>query len=191
MFTKVDLEAKVEIGSQIIHPIIDLSVGIGIEIEGITITGIIIGPTIGIDPGTTLGITLEEVTIDQMIDRTIIDKTIGEIITDRTIEETIEIDKSLEHDCQQRYRNRSESRDRQRTYSSDNSRSRDRNSDGQMQQRARTLSDDRGRSRSRSRSNSRVSANRDQLRCYRCGEYDHLPKTAQTPQQMMKWDIVT
>ena len=36
-----NLEAKVEIGNQIPHPIIDLSVGIGIEIEGITTTGII------------------------------------------------------------------------------------------------------------------------------------------------------
>ena len=68
----------------------------GIEIEGITTTGIIIGPTIGIDPGTTLGITLEEVTISQMINRAITDKTIGEIITDKTIEDTIDIDKTLE-----------------------------------------------------------------------------------------------
>ena len=36
------------------------------------------------------------------------------------------------------------------------------------------LSDDRDRSRSRSRSNSRVITNRDQLRCYRYGEYDHF-----------------
>ena len=34
-----------------------------------------------------------------------------------------------------------------------------------------TLSDDRE---SRSRSNSRVSTNRDRLRCYMCGEYDHF-----------------
>ena len=46
--------------------------------------------------------------------------------------------------------------------------------DGQVHQRARTLSDDRDRSRSRSRSNSRVSTNRDHLRCYRHGEYDHF-----------------
>ena len=59
-FMRVDLEAKVEIGNQVTHPVIDLSVGIGIEIEGITITGIIIGPIIGIDPGTTLGITLKK-----------------------------------------------------------------------------------------------------------------------------------
>ena len=36
----------------------------------------------------------------------------------------------------------------------------------------RTLSDDRDMS--RSRFNSRVNTNRDQLRCYRCCEYDHF-----------------
>ena len=35
------------------------------------------------------------------------------------------------------------------------------------------LSDERE-DRSRSRSNSRVSTNRDQVRCYRCREYDHF-----------------
>ena len=40
-----------------------------------------------------------------------------------------------------------------------------------MQSRSRTLSDDRG---SRSRSTSRVNTNRDRLRCYRHGEYDHF-----------------
>ena len=40
-----------------------------------------------------------------------------------------------------------------------------------MQPRSRTLLDDRG---SRSRSNSRGNTNRDRLRCYRCGEYDHF-----------------
>ena len=53
-----------------------------------------------------------------------------------------------------------------------NSRSRDGDRDGQRQQRAGTLSDDRDRS--RFRSNSRVSINKDQLRCYRGGEYDHF-----------------
>ena len=81
-------------------------------------------------------------------------------------------------DSQQRYGGRSESIDRSRN-SSDNSKGRDRNRDGHVQQRARTLSDDR--ERSRSRSNPRGSTNRDQLRCYRCGEYDHFgqecPKT--------------
>ena len=41
----------------------------------------------------------------------------------------------------------------------------------------RTLSDereDRSRPESRSRSNSRVSTNRDRIRCYRCREYDHF-----------------
>ena len=41
-----------------------------------------------------------------------------------------------------------------------------------MQPRSRTLSDDRGGL--KSRSNSRVNTNRDRLRCYRCGEYDHF-----------------
>ena len=40
-----------------------------------------------------------------------------------------------------------------------------------MQPWSQTLSDDRG---SRSISKSRVNANRDKLRCYRCGEYDHF-----------------
>ena len=41
-----------------------------------------------------------------------------------------------------------------------------------MQNRSRTLSNDRGGS--RSRSNPRINTNRDRLRCYRCGEYDHF-----------------
>ena len=40
-----------------------------------------------------------------------------------------------------------------------------------MQPRSRNLSDERG---SRSRSNSGVNTNRDRLRCYRYGEYDHF-----------------
>ena len=92
-FTKVDLEAKVEIGNEITHPVIDLSVGIGIEIEGNITTEIIIGPTTEIDLGTTIDMTIEEVTIGLMIDRITTDNKIGKIITDRTTEETIEIDK--------------------------------------------------------------------------------------------------
>ena len=74
----------------------------------------------------------------------------------------------------QRYGDRSESRDRSRNYSSDRARSRDisRDRDGQVQNRSRTLSNDR--EGSRSRSNSRTNINRDRLRCYRCGEYDHF-----------------
>ena len=87
---------QIETCNQITHPIIVLSVGIGIEIEGITTTEIIIGQTIGIDLGTTIGVTIEEVTIDLMINRAIIDKTIGEVTTDKTVEGTTEIDKIIE-----------------------------------------------------------------------------------------------
>ena len=51
-------------------------------------------------------------------------------------------------------------------------RSRHRNNDRPIQSRQSTLSH--GRNESRSRSNSRVSANRDPIRCYRCREYDHF-----------------
>ena len=96
MFTKVDLEAKVEIENHITCPVIDLSVGIGIEIEGIITIDIIIGPTIGMDLGTTIAMTIKEVTIGLMIDRAITDKTIGETIIDKIIEGTTEIDKIID-----------------------------------------------------------------------------------------------
>ena len=41
--------------------------------------------------------------------------------------------------------------------------------------------DDRPRSESRSRSNSRVSTNRDRIRCYRCREYDHFAMECPNP----------
>ena len=60
------------------------------------------------------------------------------------------------------FRNRSQSRSRNKNYGNDHfrGRSRDRNQ--------------RRREESRSRSNSRVSTNRDHVRCYRCQEYDHF-----------------
>ena len=51
-------------------------------------------------------------------------------------------------------------------------RSRDRHDSRPIQSRQSTLSH--GRDKSRSRSNSRVSTNRDHVRCYRCKEYDHF-----------------
>ena len=57
--------------------------------RGITTTETIIDPTIGIDLVTTIGMTIEEITIDLMINKTTIDKTIGETVTDKTIEGTI------------------------------------------------------------------------------------------------------
>ena len=59
-------------------------------------------------------------------------------------------------------RNRSQSRSRNENYGNNQfrGRSRDRNQ--------------RRREESRSRSNSRVSTNRDCMRCYRCREYDHF-----------------
>ena len=51
-------------------------------------------------------------------------------------------------------------------------RSRDRNNDRPVQSRQSTLSCERDKS--RSRSNSRVSTNCDDVRCYRCREYDHF-----------------
>ena len=75
---------------------------------------------------------------------------------------------------QRTFRNRSQSRDRTGNYNTDytRGRSRDRNNDRPTQSRRSTLS--RGRYESRSRSNSRVSTNRDRMRCYRCREYDHF-----------------
>ena len=95
-FTKVDLEAKGGIDNQIIHPIINHSAWIGIEIGGITTTEVIIGPIIGIDQGRIIGMTKEDITIDLMIDRAITDKTIGETLIDKTIEGTTEKDKIIE-----------------------------------------------------------------------------------------------
>ena len=68
------------------------------------------------------------------------------------------------------FRNRSQSRNRNENYDNDNTRgrSRDRNH--------------RRREESRSQSNSRVSTNRDCVRCYRCQEYDHfMPECPNTP----------
>ena len=97
-FTKVDLEVKIETDRITINHTIDLSVGIGIkiEIEEITTIETIIGQIIGIDQGTTIGMTIEEITTDLMIGKIVTDKMIGETIIDKTIEETIlEIDKIM------------------------------------------------------------------------------------------------
>ena len=66
------------------------------------------------------------------------------------------------------FRNRSQSRDRTGNYNNDymRGRSRDRYNDRPIQSC--------GRDESRSRYNSRVSANHDRVRCYRCREYDHF-----------------
>ena len=56
----------------------------------------IIGPTIGIDQGTSIGMTIEEIIIGLMRDRTITDKTIGETIIDKRIEGITKIDKIIE-----------------------------------------------------------------------------------------------
>ena len=92
----LDLEAKVGIDNKIINPTIDHSVGIGIEIEGITTIETIIGPIIGIDLVTTIGVTIDEITTSLMIDKTITDKTIRDTIAGKTIEGTTEIDKIME-----------------------------------------------------------------------------------------------
>ena len=57
-----------------------------------------------------------------------------------------------------------------------------RDRDRWVQTRSRTLSDDRGGS--RSRSNSRVNTNRDRLRCYWCGEYDHFAQECPNTQRI-------
>ena len=65
------------------------------------------------------------------------------------------------------FRNRSQSRNRNENYNNDytRGRSRDRNNSRSIPMR---------REESRSQSNSRVSTNCDQVRCYRCQEYNHF-----------------
>ena len=76
-FTKVDLEAKVEIDNRLFRPITDSSVGIGIETgETTTTIEIIIGPTIGISLETTIDVTVGETTTGLMKDKLITGKTI-------------------------------------------------------------------------------------------------------------------
>ena len=65
---------------QTFSPIIDPSVEIGIEIGTTTTTETIIGPTIGIGPGTPTDVTIEGITISQVT---------GRVITGKTIEETV------------------------------------------------------------------------------------------------------
>ena len=73
------------------------------------------------------------------------------------------------------FRNRSQSRNRSEIYNNDytRGRSRDRHDNRPIQQR---------RDEPMSQSNSRVSTNCDQVRCYRCRDYDHFAsKCSNTP----------
>ena len=93
-FAKVDLEVRVETDRIAINHRTDPLVGIGIkvEIEEITTIETIIGPIIGIDQGTTIGVTIEEIITSLMIDKTIkekileIDKIMAEMTPNRDIE---------------------------------------------------------------------------------------------------------
>ena len=72
---------------QTFKPVIDPSIGLGIETgETTTTIEIFIGPTIGIGLETTIEVTIGETTIGLMKDELIKGKTIGETVTDRTIE---------------------------------------------------------------------------------------------------------
>ena len=73
-FTKVDLGAKAQIDNNLSSPIIDPSVGIGIEAGEIITIETIIGPTIGIGLETTTDMTIGEITIGLMKGRVITDK---------------------------------------------------------------------------------------------------------------------
>ena len=71
--------------------------------------------------------------------------------------------------------NRSQSRSRNENHNNDYTR-------GRSRDRHNNRSVPRRREESRSQSNSRVSTNHDQVRCYRCQEYDHFPsKFSNTP----------
>ena len=135
----------------------------------------------GIDLETTKSVTIEEVTINLMINRALTDKTIREIITSKTIEGITEVDKIIEEMTPNRGIGIGVRIEKDKAITVVTILEVEIEVDMDIYNRARTLSDDRDRSGSRSRSNSRVSTNRDQLRCYRCGEYDHFaqecPKT--------------
>ena len=82
--------------NKIINPTVDHSVGIGIESVGITKIETIIDPIIGIDLGTIIGMTIEEITTGLMISKSVTDKMMEGTSIDKTIEETIiEIDKIM------------------------------------------------------------------------------------------------
>ena len=104
---------------------------------------------------TTIGIITDQIIeIDLEADGTTIGQVIGVVITQITIDKVIPRP-NYRQNPQWTFRNRSQSRNR-----NERGRSRDRNN--------------RRREESRSQSNSRVSTNRDCVRCYRCREYDHF-----------------
>ena len=152
-FTKVALEAKVEIDNKLSSPVIDPSVGIGIEIGATTTAEIIIGHTIWIGPGTPTDVTIEEITIGLTTCRVITGKTIEETVIDKTIEETTEIDKIIEEMTSNRGIGIGVQVERYQEITVVTILEVEIEINGHRQQRARTLSDDRDRSRSRSRSN--------------------------------------
>ena len=145
---------------KILHPDMDPIVEeeIKVEIEGIIIIEIIIGPSTEIGQGTD-GTIIGQVT-GVTITRIIIDKVILDPITDKNAQWT--------------FKNRSHNRNRVENYNNGHirGRSRDRHDNRPIQSRQSTLSC--RRDESRSRSNSRVSTNHDRVRCYRCREYDHF-----------------
>ena len=106
---------------------------------------------------TTIGtITGQIIEIDLKVDGITIGQVTGVVIIQITIDEVI---RDQTTNPQWTFRNRSQSRKRNEKYDT-RGRSRDRNN--------------RRREESRSQSNSRVSTNRDCVRCYRCQEYDHF-----------------
>ena len=94
-FIKIDLGAKVEVGSKIFSPSIGLLAEIETEIKGIVIiTTEIINPTIEMDPETIIDMTTEEITTSPMIatDKKIeIDKIIEGMTTDKDIETGVKV----------------------------------------------------------------------------------------------------
>ena len=172
-FTKTDLEATVGIDNKIFSPATDPLSGIEIGIEKIIIiTTDIIDPTIEIGLGTITGMVTEDIPIGLMKDAITTDKTIeGETTIGRTVEtdKIIEI-MTLDRDIEIRGK---EGIDPESIVMTETEVEIEVETDiGNLQNRSRTLSNDRGGS--RSRSSSRITTNRDRLRCYRCGECDHF-----------------
>ena len=82
-FTKVDLEAKIEVDSRIPNPTIGPSAEKEIETEEILIVGTIIDPIIETGPEIIIDMTTEEMATGLMKDEITIDKTVeGEIAID-------------------------------------------------------------------------------------------------------------
>ena len=169
-FIKIDQEAIVEVDSKIFSPAISLLADTETELEGI-ITIDITDPTLEIDPETITDVTTEEI-ITGPIERC------NNYRQDNRRRDSHRQDNRNRQNYRgnlydSRQRDRTESRDGLRNYINDSTQGKDSSDrDGWMQPRSRNLSHDRGGS--RCRSNSRVNTNRDRLRCYRCGEYDHF-----------------